>query len=72
MSLNEGQRLIKPDQVKLQVNWDKLDGVVVLGLAKNGEQNVLHMSSVTINELTFLSQQLQAHINYLLGPMNEQ
>lgn len=71
MALNEGERLIKPDQIQKQVAWEKLDGVVVLGLGKNGETNTLQMSSVTVNELAMLTSQLQAHLAYLLGPMKE-
>lgn len=70
--LNEEGRLIKPSQVQKQVEWDNLEGVVILGLSKKGERNVLHMSSITVDELAFLTSQLQAHLAYLLGPMNEQ
>lgn len=69
--LNEGDRLIKPQQVQKQVPWDKLEGVVILGLNKKGEANTLHMSSVTVDELALLTSQLQAHLAYLLGPMKE-
>ena len=70
--LNEGERLIKPINVKEQVEWEKLEGVVVLGMKGKGLSNVLHMSSVTIEELAMLNSQLTAHLNYLLGPMDEQ
>lgn len=69
--LSEGLRTIKPEQVRNQVQWDKLEGVVILGLAKKGESNVLHMSTVTVEELAFLSKQLDAHVTCLLGPMKE-
>jgi hypothetical protein len=69
--LHEGQRLIKPENVKEQILWDKLEGVVVLGLAKDGQTNTLQMSTVTINELVMLSAQLQAHVTCLLGHMKE-
>lgn len=69
--LSEGLRTIKPEQVRNQVQWDKLEGVVILGLAKNGESNILHMSTVTVEELAFLSKQLDAHVTCLLGPMKE-
>lgn len=69
--LSEGLRIIKPEQVRNQVQWDKLEGVVILGLAKKGESNVLHMSTVTVEELAFLSKQLDAHVTCLLGPMKE-
>jgi len=65
------QRLIRPEQVMKQVEWDKLEAVVILGLGRKGEKNVLHMSTLTINELALLSAQLQAHLHCLLGPMNE-
>jgi hypothetical protein len=70
--LNEKQRLIEPSQVHKQVDWNKLEAVVILGLNKKGEKNVLHMSSITIEELALLTSQLQAHLTYLLGPMDEQ
>jgi hypothetical protein len=69
--LGEGLRTIKPEQVRNQVQWDKLEGVVILGLAKKGESNILHMSTVTVEELAFLSKQLDAHVTCLLGPMKE-
>lgn len=69
--LNEGERLIRPEQVMKQVQWDKLEGVVILGLAKTGEQNVLHMSTITIEELALLSKQLDSHLVCLMGPMKE-
>lgn len=70
--LNEGERLIKPEQIKNQVEWDKLEGVVVLGLAPKGKRNTLQMSSITVNELSFLVAQLNAHLACLLGPMKEE
>lgn len=69
--LNDGQRLIRPDQIKNQIQWDKLEGVVVLGLSKKGEVNTLHMSTITVEELALLTAQLQAHLVCLLGPMKE-
>lgn len=69
--LNEGQRLIRPEQIKDQIQWDKLEGVVVLGLSKKGEVNTLQMSTITIEELAMLTSQLQAHLVCLLGPMKE-
>jgi hypothetical protein len=54
-----------------QVPWDKLEGVVILGLGKKGELNSLIMSTVTIEELALLSKQLDAHLTYLMGPMRE-
>lgn len=69
--LNEGERLVKPQQVMKQVQWDKLEGVVILGLSKKGEANVLHMSTVTIEELALLSKQLDSHLTCLMGTMKE-
>ena len=69
--LNEGTRLIRPEQVMKQVAWDKLEGVVILGLTKKGETNVLHMSSITVEELALLSKQLDSHLTCLMGPMKE-
>lgn len=69
--LQDGDRLIRPEQVMKQVAWDKLEGVVILGLVKKGEANVLHMSTVTIEELSLLSKQLDSHLTCLMGPMKE-
>lgn len=69
--LNNEKRLIKPENVRNQVAWDKAEGVVVLCLGKIGEANTLHMSTLTINELALLSAQLQAHLTCLLGHMKE-
>lgn len=69
--LNEGERLIKPIQIKDQIDWENLEAVVVLGLNKKGQQNVLHMSSIKIEELAFISKQLDSHITCLMGPMKE-
>lgn len=70
--LNEGERLIKPNQLMKQVEWDKLEAVVVLGVKGKGQTNILQMSSISIEELALITAQLQAHLNYLLGPMKEE
>lgn len=70
--LNEGKRLVSPAQIHKQVEWDKLEGVVILSLGGEGKPNKLQMSSVTVNELAMLTAQLQAHLTYLLGPMKEE
>lgn len=70
--LKEGKRLITPEDTKQLVPWEKLEGVVILGLAREGEINTLYMSSVSVNELAFLSKQLDAHVTCLLGPMIEE
>lgn len=69
--LENNDRMIKPTAIKEQIPWSKLKGVVVLGLADVGEQNTLQMSSITIEELTFLSKQLDAHITCMMGHMKE-
>jgi len=70
--LNETGRLIRPDQIMKQISWDKLEGVVILGLKGKGERNTLHMSSITVEELAMLTSQLQAHLSFLLGQMSEE
>lgn len=65
------ERAILPEDIQKQIEWDKLEGVIVLGLKKKGEANVIAMSSLTIEEAAFLSKQLDAHVAYLLGPMRE-
>ena len=71
--LHEGQRLVKPvdvlEQVKLQA--PKLEAVVVLGLGKIGEPNKIWMSTLTINELSFLAQHFQAEMVIRMGSMVE-
>lgn len=69
--LNEGERLVRPEQIMKQVPWDKLEGVVILGLGKKGEHNKLFMSTVTVEELAMLSKQLDSHLTCLMGPMKE-
>lgn len=69
--LNEGTRLIKPENIRNQVDWQNTEAVVVLCLGKDGQPNKLHMSTMTVNELAFLSAQLQAHLTCLLGHMKE-
>lgn len=69
--LNEGDRLIKPANILKQVKPEELEGIVVLGLAKKGQMNTLQMSSITVEELSFLTAQLNAHLAHLLGSMKE-
>lgn len=57
--------------VARQVPWENLKGAVILGLEGEGKANKLYMSSISVNDLVMLSNQLQAHIAYLLGPMDE-
>lgn len=69
--LHEEKRLIKPVDIKEKVDWENLEGVVILGLGKLGKENTLQMSTLTIEELSLLSLQLQAHLVCLCGPMKE-
>lgn len=69
--LHEGDRLIKPLDIKDQVPWDKIEGVVILCLNKKNEVNQLFMSSVTVEEIAYMSKQLDSHVTCLLGPMKE-
>lgn len=69
--LREGERLIKPSDIAKQVEWDKLEGVIIIGLAPKGQENILHMSSITVEEMSFLSKQLDSHVTCVLGPMKE-
>lgn len=71
MALNEEGRLVRPEQLAKVIEWEKLEGVVVLGLGKDGEENILSMSTISVNELAMLNAQLTAHLNCLLGPMKE-
>lgn len=69
--LHEDERLIKPVDISKQVDWSNLEGVVILGLAKTGARNTLQMSSLSYEELSYLSAQLQSHLYSLLGQMEE-
>jgi len=69
--LEDGNRLVKPETIAKQIPWEKFEAVVVLGLGKHGEQNELWMSTLTINELSFLMAHLQSHLTHLMGPMKE-
>lgn len=69
--LREGDRLIKPEDILKQIPAKDLEGVIILGLAKKGEVNKIYMSSITVEEISFLSAQLSAHVTCLLGPMDE-
>lgn len=69
--LHEGERLIKPVDISKQIPWEKLEGVLVVGLSKIGEENTFWMSTMTFNEMSLLVQQLQATMAYKLGPMKE-
>ena len=66
MSLEEGQRALKPAQVAGLVPWDKLEGALILCLGRKGQPNHIVMSSLTVEELTLLSAQLNSHINLML------
>ena len=69
--LHEGERLIKPQDILKQIPADNYDAVVVLCLGKIGKPNALYMSTLTINELSFLAQSLQAEMTIRLGSMQE-
>lgn len=65
--LNENTlRTLTPAQVASIMPWGNLEGVVILCLGKKGEPNNLVMSTVTIEELSLLTAQLNAHLNGLL------
>lgn len=65
------EKWVLPQDIKEQVEWEKLEGVVILGLKGKGLQNTIAMSSLAIEELVMLSKQLDAHVTCLLGPMKE-
>lgn len=69
--LRDGERLIKPIDVKEQIPWDKAEAVVVLVQMPKGQENKLLMSSVTWNEVAMLSAQLDAHLKGALGLMDQ-
>jgi hypothetical protein len=70
--LAEEQRVIKPAHVAGLVQWDKVEACIVLCKGKKGEPNSVVMSSLSIEELSLLTAQLQAHLTGLLvGSLNE-
>lgn len=65
--LNENTiRTLTPAQVASIMPWGNVEGVVILCLGKKGEPNNLVMSTVTIEEISLLTAQLNAHLNSLL------
>lgn len=67
--LHEGKVLIKPIDLKEQIAWAELQGVVVVGLMPPGKVNRLYMSSLSVEQLCQLKCQLDAHLTCLLsGP----
>ena len=69
--LREDSQFILPKDILTQINPNKFKALVVLGLSEIGEENEIWMSTLTFEELSFLSAQLQAHLIYRLGPMKE-
>lgn len=67
----DGERPIKPHQIRDQIPWDKAEAVVVLVQMPNGDTNRLFMSSLSFNELMVLSKQLDSHVTHHVGPMLE-
>lgn len=65
-------RLIMPEDIVPQIPFNKMEGVVVLSLMPDGQPNRIWLSSVTVQELAFIAQQLQAHVNYILTGQNGQ
>jgi len=62
----KGRRPIKPEDIKEQIPWAELEGVVVLGLMPEGKVNKLFMSSLSVEQLCQLKCQLEAHLVHLL------
>jgi hypothetical protein len=70
--MSEIDRIVKPEQVAKLVQWDKVEACIIMCKGKKGESNHLVMSSVTVEELSFLVAQLNAHLTGLLvGSLNE-
>ena len=69
--LHENDRMVQPADILPQVKEQNFEAIVVLGLGKTGEKNAIMMSTITVNELAMLTQQLQAHMTVLLGSMTE-
>jgi hypothetical protein len=68
----EIDRIVKPEQVAKLVQWDKVEACIILCKGKAGEVNNLVLSSLTLEELSFLTAQLNAHLTGLLvGSLNE-
>lgn len=69
--LREEDRLLKPIDIKEQIPWEEAEAIVVLCKMPKGQANKLHMSSISVDEISFLSKQLDSHVVCLLGMMKE-
>lgn len=73
--LHEDARMIKPSDVAKQIPWDEMEYVVIIAQPKYKPETdntaQLWLSTLTVNELGFASQQLQAHTTCIFGPMKE-
>lgn len=59
--LHEGQRLVKPEDIQKQIPWDELQAVVVIGIPKaNDKKDAVWMSTVTVQELGYVTSALNA------------
>ena len=71
--LHEDQRFVKPEDVAKQVPWDQMEYVIIIAQPKAKtvpeDATQLWMSTLTVDELAFAVQQLQAHTTVVFGPM---
>lgn len=63
--------MVKPADIASQVPWDQFEAVAIVCLSPEGKRNKLYMSTMTVDELSFLTQQLQSHTACVLGPLEE-
>lgn len=67
----ENKKAVRPLDVKHTVPWLEVKGVMVLTLGNKGEENKLYLSDMSIDEMSFMAQQLQSHITLKLGLLTE-
>lgn len=63
--------VIRPLDIKEQIPWAEAKGVAVLVLNGAGQHNQLFLSDMSMEQLTFLSKQLDSHITSIMGTMKE-
>jgi len=72
MSLAPEERIVTPAALARLIQWDKVEGCVILLKGKKGETNNVVMSSISVEEMSLLKCQFDAHVTgMLLGSLEE-
>lgn len=65
------QVMVTPEEISKQVPWKEAKSAIILLDMGPGKVNSIFLSTMSLDQMAWLSKQLDAHLTCLLGPMKE-